>query len=371
MNFRDRYRITENWISEASFERFPNHYLGIYSGILKQGDEAYAYFRQQISAFVIDSETDARVEIEGILDSISKNDPKGYDDLFEHFNELGKIDSFEDGTSNLNRLGPLLSNETFSQAWAYYYQLSHELEPIHEFLLRLADYVKSGTVDMLSQKFKDHNGNLKKGATLEYLVSAFKNKPSLHQLLSEGYSSTIRNAIGHNQYTIKDERLHIRNTGITLTRKDIGLMIYSLQTLKNVILNALSARYVEDPKLPLVGTISVSYGTFEDMTVAIQLYRLWCFEKNSYDGNPLKNYRMERTDKGICSVLSEYVKICGPMSDEEFLRLSKGFKQNGCIVYQHWVRPRLVNDKAKEHDIELDGIFYENLHTDYLEYLHN
>ena len=145
------------------------------------------------------------------------------------------------------------------------YSRKYEVEWPLRCLACLRDLVHTASFDATLKKHRDSSGRLRKGRVVAYIADGLGRYPDLQSAVRRGYSSTLRNAIGHNDYVIENDAVRSVNGTFSEAAGQVWQRVQSLQSIQNALLWIChSATRKFTPDLAQRGIVAVGWPPLQD-----------------------------------------------------------------------------------------------------------
>ena len=113
------------------------------------------------------------------------------------------------------------------------YVQKYEVEWPLRFLACLRGLLSNGRYDPALSQFRDRGGRLRKGVVIDYIAQGFGSYPAFRTALSQGYSVTLRNLIGHNSYVLDEAEIKAIDGSYVETYDGVWRRVQALGAIQN------------------------------------------------------------------------------------------------------------------------------------------
>jgi hypothetical protein len=343
----------EHWIQDGCSQP-ANHKLRVpgYKTVVQQGQEAYAFYRHSFVPYF-----SAALGYSGLVEDITRL----VDDLKAKYPELTSqllADYVEPDEHFRAQWGNLFDTVLYSGLThdsLLQYQRKFEVELPLRFLTNIRELAKTGSFDPKLTRFRDRSGNLKKGILVQHVRDGFKQYPHLSSIVKLSYDSKLRNAVGHNAYTISDGRLRSIDGRVQLSTEEFVRRLEALQTLQNTILWLFMSRYEEDRSaLSANGIVAIGWGWQSDQKGAhLSIFQLAPFFLLDKGVHWLDHIILAESEGKLITRLGGAPSVEGPMPAEltPILQEVRQSDELHCAIIPvmpciHQHSPDLVSDGA-------------------------
>lgn len=230
--------------------------------VAHEGEEAYYLYRD---AFVplfaaLDGDAEVHEQIYAIYTAVAGRDPAQSRKLAEECFPVDDRFVHQWGNLFVGVSWPGLTHETLAL-----YVRKYEVEWPLRALACLVDLLATGDFDATLAVHRDRHGRLLKGRIITHLGQSLHKFPVLQEAVATGYSAPLRNAIGHNDYTIENDSVCASDESFRETSTQVFQRVKALQTLHNGILwlrNSLTRAGVSN--LASKGIVAVGWHSHQD-----------------------------------------------------------------------------------------------------------
>lgn len=261
----DRLMMTwmehERWIqeddkrSQTHIIKFPGY------GLLSGADlQAYDIYRHSMVPYFSKAEGFPNVHesLEELIHYAQAKDSKLFSALSNHYEDPS--DKFLAQWGNV--FGTVyytgLTHEVLLE-----YQRRYEVDLPLCFLAHLRELVTRGSIEFSLDRFRDGNDSLKKGVIIQYIIDGLRSFPELQNATRLAYQPKLRNAIGHNAYTITKNRFRAFNNEYELSVEEFYNCFTALQVVQNTVLSYFLSRRTINSSLTTKGILAIGWGLAE------------------------------------------------------------------------------------------------------------
>ena len=276
MNLRNRILNFEHWVSSDFKLDEPVVYQRELLKLFSEDKNAFFYYRNWLFTLLLnEDEQRALTEFKNILDF--KVGSSKHDQLLKHFLENNSSEIFSQKRLNAFEIALQSPNADLNQNTCFLYQQYYEIEILFIVLYSFITLNKNDNIETELNKFRDRNGNLKKGVLIDNLKAKLRPYSLTHKLFENAYDSKIRNVIGHNNYKIaKDIIESLDDSAVKLSKDEVYRAIYSIQSLNNNLLYYFSSKSILNDNLENEGILGMAFGLEEELPV-LSIFQLGCF----------------------------------------------------------------------------------------------
>lgn len=199
------------------------------------------------------------------------------------------------------------------------YQAKYEVDLPLCFLAHLREIVSDGTLDVQLQRFRDGNGRLRKGVIAKYLIDGLHDFPELQAAFEKGYKAKLRNAVGHNAYTLDDGVFSSHDRDYRITNQEFRDIFEAIQIVQNAIVWFLISQRSNHTNLATKGILGVGWNVESDLEndiPSILVFQLAPFYMLDESCAWLTQARVSVGDDGLTTILSDNYPIKGKLSPE-------------------------------------------------------
>lgn len=338
MNLRNRILNYEHWISSDFKLDEPKILQRELYKLFSENKDAYSYYRNWLFTLLLNKEERATLsQFYSILNL--KNATTKHEQLIKYFSDNNSSEIFRQKRLNVFQIALESPNIALNHNVCNLYQQYYEIEALLLVLYSFITLNKKDVVETKLDKFRDKNGNLRNGVLIDNLKPKLKSYPLVHKLFESAYNSKVRNTIGHNNYRIDGDKIISLDGSIIVSKDEIFMAIYSIQTLNNYLLYYFSSKSIPTGKLQNEGILGIGL-TWEGKLPVLNIYQLYCFYV-------LGDFQL--SDKVIFNINKKQVKtnfgfhvpMIGPFSKELYKKwFSPLKKENQLKVYLTPIVPR-------------------------------
>lgn len=136
------------------------------------------------------------------------------------------------------------------------YVRKYEVEWPLVFWAQLVEVGLGKPFDHTLERFRDRSGNLRKGGLAQHVKRSLSGYETLQKAWSHGYVPKLRNAIGHNRYSIDNGRFKALDSDIDENSAEFFSHLASLQEFQNCALWIVNRLSVDTSTLRAKGVVS-------------------------------------------------------------------------------------------------------------------
>lgn len=247
----------EKWIQEGCGDS-QSHELLVpgYDFVAKQSLEAYGYYRHAFVPFFAEAEgfNNLHVDLLKLVKDNNQSNNEGMNKFFSTYS--GPKEEFR---AQWNNLFDRFFHDGLTHETLGWYQRKYEVELPLKVLAHLCQVKERLEIDEHLTKHRDKRGNLIKGSLIEYVKRVTQHSyPALYLTVSQAYKSKLRNAIGHNSYTLTGGIFRALDGSIVLTKDEFAYTFKALHVLCNSTLWLLSA-LGDHSELTIFGVLGIGW----------------------------------------------------------------------------------------------------------------
>lgn len=356
-----KYKYHEDWINSLSTEPFEldkGKTLQDYITLMNRGPEnidVYHFYRSQLFRLYKSTCDDVTEEFFRVFTNIETINPEAYNEIIAWYSQTKFAEKFSITRDNSYRVANLFKSNKLSSQLLFYYQQVYETESVLDILLTISTYLKQNVVDFTHANFSDRRGKLKKGSTIQYIVSCMKEYEEICENVRNGYVPKVRNSIGHNNYKFSEDNICDLDGNFIASKEELLSSLYSLQEIHNSILNVFSAIISKRSFADGAGCVGCTYIT-NHKRVTLRLYVLWCFYEEVNYRKICQDIFINIDSKELSTQIGK-VKIIGRTSDKLTFVLSNTEIFNVEVIS---IRPLMSLDVEEDVQVfEMNDIDYE------------
>ena len=201
--------------------------------VAQEGEEAYYLYRDAFLPFLetIRGTDDVVRDLMNLYGALSVHYPTQIKELASDLFEFD--DAFVTQWKNLfgDLTWPGLTHDSLGC-----YVRKYEVEWPLRCLACLVDLHTIGQFDAGLAAHRDRSGRLLKGHVISHVTERLSSYPALQNAVRTGYSSTLRNAIGHNDYEITADAIRSLDGNFAEGTEQVWSRVRLLQTVQNALL---------------------------------------------------------------------------------------------------------------------------------------
>lgn len=276
VSLREKILNFEHWISSGFKTKKPNNFQYELLKLFKENKDAYTYYRNHLFRLLLKIEGKEK-ELDWFINFLDfKKETFAHEQLKKYYldNKFSAI--YTKKLLNVNDIVMDIDNEKLSHSHCYMYQSFYENEIILIVLASFSILNNDNKVDTGLYKFKDRKGNIKKGLVIKHLKSKLKFYNGLGEIFDLAYNVKLRNTIGHNNYTIEDNKIISLDNELIVDKKEFFESLVNIQSLNNYLLYYFSNASINLSSLEKYGILGIGFGYKENSQI-LSVFQLSCF----------------------------------------------------------------------------------------------